>query len=299
METMEKIGVPGHLTFSSGWEWGYWLIDWSIARWSWRYSENGKVAENSPLDRLNDLFPGDRIKNLWKEALDLQNLFLKQGKLLHYMSALPPFAELFPPFNRPFQPVPDVSPVKLIRSGDDGIEALNQVIRDLGEYANAMERIIAALDEEIAGQPGHNDMPDQPLLYGELKRGLQITILRAGHRGATLRALIAAISTGSHKNETACELLKQAALIRQDALKLVRQQENLYRYPVEHLARRRKSLTAYGFGYLYPVNSLFFWEREEEQVRKLRFDAFFMNIWDFGKIMGLGSLFPGRSGRSS
>lgn len=27
MDTMEEIGVPGHLTFSSGWEWGYWLID--------------------------------------------------------------------------------------------------------------------------------------------------------------------------------------------------------------------------------------------------------------------------------
>jgi len=37
METMERIGVANHLTFSSGWEWGYWLIDWSIARWSWRY----------------------------------------------------------------------------------------------------------------------------------------------------------------------------------------------------------------------------------------------------------------------
>ena len=38
MNTMEKIGIPGLLTFSSGWEWGYWLIDWSIARWSWRYT---------------------------------------------------------------------------------------------------------------------------------------------------------------------------------------------------------------------------------------------------------------------
>jgi len=38
MTAMERIGVANHLTFSSGWEWGYWLIDWSIARWSWRYS---------------------------------------------------------------------------------------------------------------------------------------------------------------------------------------------------------------------------------------------------------------------
>jgi hypothetical protein len=292
METMEEIGLPGHLTFSSGWEWGYWLTDWSMARWSWRYAENGKVAGNAPLGGLNDLFPGDRMNSLWKEALDLQNLFLKERKLLQYMSALPPFAELFPPFNRPFQPIPDVSLPRLLKSeGDKGIVALNHVIRDLEEYANGMERIISGLDEEIADDPLHSDMPDQRLLYGELKRGLQITVLRARHRGITIQALMAAVSTVLREKETAGELLKQAAVIRHDALKLVRQQENLYRYPVEHLARRRKSLTAYGFGYLYPVSSLFFWEREEEQVKKRRFDAFFMNIWDFGRILGLGSLF--------
>jgi hypothetical protein len=291
METMEKIGVPGHLTFSSGWEWGYWLTDWSVARWSWRYAENGEAAKNGPLSSLNDLFPAGRLNNLWREALDLQNLFLKERKLLQYMSALPPFAELFPPFNRPFQPVPDVSPARLPGSGDRDIQVLNLVIRDLEEYAIGMERIISGLDEEIAGYVRHSDMPHQLLLYGELKRGLQITVLRARHRGTTIRALMAAVGMGPRENETAADLLKQAAAIRHNALKLVRQQENLYRYPVEHLARRRKSLTAYGFGYLYPVSSLFFWEREEEQVRKLRFDAFFMNIWDFRRILGLGSLF--------
>jgi hypothetical protein len=41
IDTCVKYGVPGHVTFSSGWEWGYWLFDWSIARWSWRYSYDG------------------------------------------------------------------------------------------------------------------------------------------------------------------------------------------------------------------------------------------------------------------
>jgi len=41
IDTCVKYGVPGHLTFSSGWEWGYWLFDWSIARWSWQYSYDG------------------------------------------------------------------------------------------------------------------------------------------------------------------------------------------------------------------------------------------------------------------
>lgn len=292
METMEEVGVPGHLTFSSGWEWGYWLIDWSIARWSWRCVENGKVAERESLGFLNELFPGASMGSLWKEALELQNLFLKERGLLKYMSALPPFAELFRPFNRPFQPVPDVSLPDLLKSGGEkGIEAVNRVCGDLEDYANGMERILSGLDEKIARHPPHSGMAEQLMLYGELKRGLHVTVLRARHRGLTIRALAAVMGAGPHEKEKARDLLAQAAAIRQEALELVRRQEKLYRYPVEHLARRRKSLTAYEFGYLYPVSTLFFWEREEEQVRNLRFDAFFMNIWDFGRILGLGGLF--------
>ena len=54
IETMAGLGVSGHLTFSSGWEWGYWLIDWSIARWSWQLNDNGKARSTSPLSRLTE-----------------------------------------------------------------------------------------------------------------------------------------------------------------------------------------------------------------------------------------------------
>lgn len=292
MEAMEEIGMPGHITFSSGWEWGYWLFDWSIARWSWRHVENRGSADPEPFDSLYVLFPGSSMNSLWKQALELQNLFLKERGLLKYMSALPPFAELFWPFNRPFQPVPEISLRTLLKSGGEtGFEELNRVCGDLADYANGMERIIGGLDEEMTGHPPLSDMAGRLVLFGELTRGLKVTVLRARHRRLTILALAAAMGTGPREKEKSRELLAQAAATRQEALELVRRQEKLYRYPVENLARRRKSLTAYGFGYLYPVSTLFFWEREEEQVRRLRFDAFFMNIWDFGRILGLGGLF--------
>jgi hypothetical protein len=76
-----------------------------------------------------------------------------------------------------------------------------------------------------------------------------------------------------------------------EALALVARQEPGYRYPLDRIARRTASLTAYSFGYLYPASRLFFWEREEEQVRHERFDVFFMNLWDFRRTLGLGSVF--------
>jgi len=60
---------------------------------------------------------------------------------------------------------------------------------------------------------------------------------------------------------------------------------------VDQVARRRTSMTAYPFGYLYPASNLFFWVREEEQVRHERFDALFMNLWDIRRTLGLESLF--------
>jgi len=87
-------------------------------------------------------------------------------------------------------------------------------------------------------------------------------------------------------------LLRQAALVRMKALSLVRMQEKIYRYPVSLIARQRNNFTAYHFGYLYPASDLFFWRREEEQVRHRRFDAFYMNIWNFWRISGVESFFP-------
>ena len=42
---------------------------------------------------------------------------------------------------------------------------------------------------------------------------------------------------------------------------------------------------------LYLAVELFFWQREEEQVREERFDPLFRNLWDFRRTLGLESLF--------
>jgi hypothetical protein len=143
------------------------------------------------------------------------------------------------------------------------------------------------LTEHLYGNESEREMRR---IADELNRSLKVSAFRARHRALTLRAQ----SVGKEKKSDGRnrdQLLREAALVRQEALSLVREQERIYRYPAEYLGRRRESRTAYEFGYLYPVSNLFFWVREEEQVRHGRFDALFMNIWDFWRILGLGSLF--------
>jgi hypothetical protein len=297
IETMSSLGVSGHLTFSSGWEWGYWLTDWSIARWSWQLKDNGRVRPTSPLSRLAELSIDSKLQRLMGEALQVQNSYLKEKELLRFMAALTPFSELPPPFNKPFQPEPKFRYAWLLNDATpaEASQALAQPVADLEKYALHLGEIVNRLGGRIeqlraAGQTGGA----QYKLMSEFERGLRVTGLRASHRALTLRALLAKREEHANKRDHShgsSLLLAQARLVRQQAQILVQRQEAIYRYPLDQIARRRIGMTAYPFGYLYPASRLFFWEREEEQVEHERFDALFMNLWDVRRTLGLGSLF--------
>jgi hypothetical protein len=298
MERMARLGIAGHLTFTSGWEWGYWLVDWSIARWSWRFSDGGRVRTTAPLSCFDDLSGDPQLSRLWSEALRLQNRYLKEKELLRYLAALTPFSELPHPLDKPFQPEPGFRYSWLFNDApQEKAEAvLKGPVADMEAYAAAMTALAARIDERLARlESSGEEGPRLAIgLSRELNYGLKVTALRAGHRALTLRALLEKRrEKGSHpvSNRQSERLLIKAATVRAQAQALIMTQEKGYRYPLEQIARRGQNLTAYPFGYLYPASRLFFWEREEEQVRQERFDALFMNLWDFRRTLGVGSLF--------
>jgi hypothetical protein len=294
MESMERAGIVNHLTFTSGWEWGYWLIDWSVARWSWRYRYNGKTVAAGPLSRLHDLFPETAMERLWREALSLQNRYLKDKELIRLMAAATPFTELPGLFRRPFQPEPGFTLSWLLHQAPtvEVERILHWPVAALDEYAEKMERVVKEMEEETLrmAATANGETAELRMLSAELSRSLEVTALRARHRSLTLKALIAKRSGRPSGIGKPKELLAAASKVRSLALGLVRQQEEIYRYPVTRIARKRRSLTAYPFGYLYPVSDLLFWRREEEQVHQERFDPFFMNIWSYRRTLGLSSL---------
>ncbi len=296
IESMSHLGVSGHLTFTSGWEWGYWLIDWSIARWSWSLQDNGSERQTSPLSRLDDLTDDQELRRLFKQALSVQNSFLKERELLRYLSVLTPFSELPPPFNKPFQPEPNFRYGWLLDTASraEATQAVSSPIENLEAYASKMTAITDKLSTRLSRLRSTNvNNRESDRLQGELLRGLEVTSLRATHRALTLRALLAKKreqnTNGSGVRE-ANEFLTQARVVRQRGQLLVDSQEQMYRYDPSTIARPIQSRTAYPFGYLYPASRLYFWEREEEQVRHGRFDAFFMNLWDMERTLGLKSL---------
>lgn len=297
LNTAENIGLPGHLTFSSGWEWGYWLVDWSIARWSWRYAKNGVIHRPGPLSCMEDILPSPAMGNLWKEALALEKHYLKEKELIRYLAATTPFAELPRRFRKSFQPSPEFCAAKLFLGNTKSEQELpRKVVADLTDYAERMDRIVEQMSRELAKQFGGQTADQREILSlaSELKTCLAMSALRAHHRATTIRALLAGEESTAAKVTSAADrdrLLREATAIRKKGLDLVHEQERHYRYPAEMIARPRESMTAYRFGYLFPVSSLFFWKREEEQIRQGRFDPFFMNLWDFRRVLGLEGLF--------
>jgi hypothetical protein len=299
IETMARLGVNGHLTFTSGWEWGYWLIDWSIARWSWEYRDTKTIRESNPLEPLNELLPDAHLRPLWKEALRLQNLYLKKHDLMRFMAAATPFSEMPHPLDKPFQPSPEFHYSQLFNSAttqEAGLH-LDRPIKKLEGYARSMGillRQMETISEQDKQRPGNQSDFMRWKLSRELARALKVSALRASHRALTLRALSARIrernSGNGQAHHESAELLVKARLVRFEALALVRQQETGYRYPLQLLNNRRDSVTAYQFGYLYPASRLFFWEREEQQIMQERFDPLLMNLWDIRRTLGVGSL---------
>lgn len=287
IDTMASRGVPGHITFSSGWEWGYWTIDWSIARWSWAHTINEKTARHTPTEYLEELF-GPQVGEYFIEQHKLHQGYLRRDNLMEYMVAMNITDEVASPLlNLPFHPRPRWR-YRYLRYKADQL-TLDSVriegVMPLKRFHDKSMAITEAYRHTFA------TVKDSALsrLLTELVLALDITALRAKHRSITIEALLQkreAELNGGKPKKVAEPLLLEAAAVRMQGLKIVEQVEGHYRYPVWLLARRHWSHTVYYFGYLYTTSNLHFWLREEKQIGNDRYGPFYRNIWHILRTVG-------------
>jgi hypothetical protein len=273
----EKEGVPNHLTFSSGWELGYWAVDWSIARWSWKSSFDGNEHVPEPMEWVTALGYLPLVKANLNQQLELQQEYLLNKNLLRYMCAQTVTDELSL-FRKQFQPRPEYTFKWLARKSDQSTRdsvrqvGLAQLQAYYGKSRNLNQELVHLIDPNIKG-------PVQSYLMA-----LQTTTVRARHRICTLEAILAHREGRKADKE---EWLEKAKEWRFQGLELMHHQESNYKYDLDYLSGERYSHTSYPYGYLYAPHTLHFWKREEEQVRKNRWGYNFMSIWKVGRIIGL------------
>jgi hypothetical protein len=290
IETCAALGIPGHVTFSSGWEWGYWLVDWSIARWSWTYEMKVDGAPTigpmaGPYQYLQAFFPQAEASASIATIADMQQRWLIEGNLLRWLCPSNPTDELPKPMNKQFQPRGFVNLGDLGKAARKTPKRLATLPLDsLEAYAS---QTLAQLVLLQAGWPGASGLVQKPgPLASELIDALHVTALRARH-SAQLMGVVQLWQRTGYSRTVLKSQMALVALHRERTLAIVRVCEARYRYPLAQLATRYKSHTAYDFGYLYTVHDLHFWEREEQQILKGRHGPFFRNIYELGKIAGL------------
>ena len=269
--------IPNHLTFSSGWELGYWAVDWSIARWSWKSSFNGNEHIPEPMEWVSALGYSNEVKANLNEHLQLQKDYLLNKNLLRFMCAQTVTDELSL-FRKQFQPRPEYTFKWLQNKSDE--ETRNRLktigLMQLQEYYSKSEALnvaLAAMIDTIRPSP-----------VSEYFTSLELTSLRAKHRATTLKAMLA--HREKHKEDKS-HWLKKGREIRLQGIGLIHKLELNYKYDSEYLYKQRFSHTSYPYGYLYAPHTLHFWKREEEQSRKNRWSYNFMSIWKVGRIIGL------------
>ena len=283
IELMEEMNIPGHVTFSSGWEWGYWAIDWSIAQWSWKHTIDGREMGNSALEYLHSVEINEKLLEHLETSLSLQESYLKDEQLMKYLTAQTATDELPGPLNIEFHPRPPWSYKYLLN--DAPVDTINKVldvtIPALLDFVNEYDK--SRLDESFM-------YADLSRIEKEVLDGTDMVRNRAEHRAHTLQAIceIRKMNLENKKIDLHdLESLKKAKEIRNRSLEIVSNREQDYRYDLRLLAGEYLSHTAYNFGYLFPVHNLHFWNREEQQIIQNKWSARFMNIWDLLRIIGL------------
>lgn len=284
---MDSLDIPGHITFSSGWEWGYWLFDWSIARWSWKHTINREPQKVYPTMFIEDMFDSPEVTDFIKSNLELQDEYLKDKELMRYMTAMTVTDELPEKFALEFHPRPKHHYEWMAKKAPlDSVRAIRETILPvLDEFIAKTKKEL----DEFEGQLADIKLPEQKWnLVKEMKDGTEVLLLRAMHRRATLSYILDKRESKLLKDgKDHSELLSEAAGLRAQGVEIVRRQEERYRYDVERLTTKFKDHTSYRFGYLYPVHDLHFWKREEEQYRRNKFSPFFMSIWNVYRIIGI------------
>lgn len=293
IDTCVKYKVPGHITFSSGWEWGYWLFDWSIARWSWQYSTNGVDQKRTPTMYASELLNTEEEQETFEKSLDLQQELLKDKDLMRWMTAMTITDEIsIKALNDEYEPRPTPSYKDLQRKADAATlkQVSDSVIPRLESlYSGTFTNVLFMKNEadELLEESTDSTKPDLAVV-NEFVDGLTITGLRARHRAYILQYIICRRSAAIEHRKCDCDsLLNLATATREAAQKIVKLREQNYRYPVASITTKRWDHTSYHFGYLYPVSNLHFWHREEEEARRNKYSPTFMNIFNMFRIAGI------------
>lgn len=293
----EHAGSPidGQLTFSSGWEWGYWVQEVVTARAAWDPhveldDDAALIAAFDPVVRPFDE-AAPQVASILVRMAKAQRELLIEGRI----AGQPPsdivrrngqaYLQGFEPFDDIGDLAQGLNGIELTMTQPErlGLVEMRSPVHDPPPYTAQLDPLLAEMETRFTGFADELEalepmIPEGAMpLFADLAVGARVTALRARQ----IHALYSYVD-GVHE-ESEPELASRLAVAR-DALDLaavlVTEHESNYRVDPERIAGWRTNPTAYHFAYLWTVRSLYYWWRDEAKAVLHPVSPCYLNIID-------------------
>ena len=278
-EVLPGHDIDGHVTFTTGREWGYWQYDHYLTQLTW----NSDFTWNGYLDWTAPVFGtgGPDLVELLKVWTEKQVEFIYQTNplIIFYLSGELQQDEVGAQAGI-LARRPKIAYKTVLEMGDDEYDSWQE-----NDYA-LLQKMLDQFSLVLTNLPDVSTS-EHTSTYDELTDSLWLFVQRIEHALAIYGAVEAArpyyleqqraaaadpveepdVQIKATASAKAFALLADARVISAKVVQRLQAAEDRYRYPVELLARAKpESLTAYKFGYLEQTSSGHFWTRRDDQL---------------------------------
>ncbi len=253
-------GLPpleGHVTFSSGHEWGFWMTDYLVAKMLWE--------PGAPLERFVSHYGaaygscGQGVSAELGQFIAIQRKYLFDGKLIAYISGEDATVEIGASIGYVIRQIRTKFEVLVRGSEGDRTAFEASVLTPL----EAMIAEIRPIEDSLAARCRGADSVLLPWC-NELRDGVRIVRMRAEHAVLVYRAVLAHIRGDQ---DAATGGLSAARAKTAAAKAVIVEREKSYRFDLERLTGFYDNPTFYPFGYLRQAHTQCLWKRREQFAR--------------------------------
>lgn len=305
--------MDGQSTFSSGWEWGYWLNDVVTARAAWNPqldAPSDEAALTRILDRSLRILGDARIpvRDLVIETARVQHEMLIEGRVggvkpasvvrkngQAYLQG----SETWDDVSEIGTKIPGIEAAQMTQPARVGLVEMRSPIRTGPRYTGEVEPLLAEMESRFLALSAKWDalraqVPAAALpVFDDLADSMRITARRA----TQIHGLYDYVDAREAPNPAPrLARLATARAALDDAALIVKTREAHYRVPAERIAGWGENPTAYRFGYLWTARSLYYWWRDEGQAVDAPRSPCYLNVLAMSEVgVGEGALNGGTS----
>lgn len=302
--------IDGQYTFSSGWEWSYWLNDVVTARAAWDPHTEAKSDDDALRAVLDGaLRPFGAAKN------DVRELLVETANAEHDLVILgrtaPGAAAPTDPTKRNGQAylqgyetwddvsdlgsrIPGLGAAQMTQPARLGLVEMRDAVHAGPRYTGEVEVLLRAMEDRFAvillkWEALASKVPAHARdLYDDLVDAMRMTSLRAKQ----VHGLYDYVDARADADATPRKARLATARAALDAAAVVvKNREPRYRVPKDRIAGWGPNPTAYGFGYLWTVRSLYYFWRDEGHAVDAPRSPCYLNVLSMADVgMGEGPL---------